>query len=33
MRYLAAQFNTVLEGDLWIDLGRHANSMAIGPTG
>ncbi len=28
MRYLAAQFNAVLEGDLWIDLARHANDMA-----
>lgn len=28
MRYLAAQFNAVLEGDLWIDLARHANAMA-----
>lgn len=28
MRYLAAQFNAVLEADLWIDLARHANAMA-----
>jgi threonine aldolase len=28
MRYLAAQFNAVLEGDLWIQLAAHANSMA-----
>lgn len=28
MRYLAAQFNAVLEGDLWIDLAAHANAMA-----
>lgn len=28
MRFLAAQFNAVLDGDLWIDLARHANSMA-----
>ncbi len=28
MRYLAAQFNAVLENDLWIDLATHANAMA-----
>jgi len=28
MRYLAAQFNAVLENDLWIDLAAHANAMA-----
>ncbi len=28
MRYLAAQFNAVLDDDLWIDLAMHANSMA-----
>lgn len=28
MRYLAAQFNAVLDGDLWIDLALHANAMA-----
>jgi threonine aldolase len=28
MRYLAAQFNAVLEDDLWIDLAAHANLMA-----
>lgn len=28
MRYLAAQFNAVLDGDLWIDLAVHANAMA-----
>jgi threonine aldolase len=28
MRFLAAQFNAVLENDLWIDLAGHANSMA-----
>jgi threonine aldolase len=28
MRYLAAQFNAVLEDDLWIDLAAHANAMA-----
>lgn len=28
MRYLAAQFNAVLENDLWIDLAAHANEMA-----
>ena len=28
MRYLAAQFNAVLENDLWIELAGHANSMA-----
>ena len=28
MRFLAAQFNAVLDNDLWIDLAGHANSMA-----
>ena len=28
MRYLSAQFNALLHDDLWIDLGRHSNSMA-----
>lgn len=28
MRYLAAQFNAVLENDLWLDLAAHANAMA-----
>jgi threonine aldolase len=28
MRFLAAQFNAVLDNDLWIDLARHANTMA-----
>lgn len=28
MRYLAAQFNAVLDGDLWIELAAHANAMA-----
>ncbi len=28
MRYLAAQFNAVLEGDLWIRLAAHSNAMA-----
>jgi threonine aldolase len=28
MRYLAAQFNAVLEDDLWIRLAGHANAMA-----
>lgn len=28
MRYLAAQFNALLDDDLWIDLGRHSNDMA-----
>ncbi len=28
MRYLAAQFNAVLDGDLWIDLAAHSNAMA-----
>ncbi len=28
MRFLAAQFNAVLENDLWIDLAEHANQMA-----
>jgi len=28
MRYLAAQFNAVLDGDLWLTLAAHANDMA-----
>ena len=28
MRFVAAQFNALLDGDLWIDLARHANAMA-----
>jgi threonine aldolase len=28
MRFLAAQFNALLDGDLWLDLGAHANAMA-----
>ncbi len=28
MRFLAAQFNAVLDDDLWIDLAAHANAMA-----
>ncbi len=28
MRFLAAQFNAVLDDDLWIDLATHANTMA-----
>jgi threonine aldolase len=28
MRFLAAQFNAVLEDDLWIELAGHANDMA-----
>jgi threonine aldolase len=28
MRFLAAQFNAVLEDELWIDLAAHANAMA-----
>jgi threonine aldolase len=28
MRFLAAQFNAVLEGDLWLSLASHANTMA-----
>lgn len=28
MRFLAAQFNAVLENDLWISLAEHANAMA-----
>ncbi len=27
-RYLAAQMDAYLEGDLWLDLARHANAMA-----
>ncbi|MFV0410122.1 MAG: threonine aldolase family protein [Paracoccus sp. (in: a-proteobacteria)] len=27
-RYLTAQFYALLEGDLWLDLARHANDMA-----
>ena len=28
MRFLAAQFNALLDQDLWIDLGAHSNQMA-----
>jgi threonine aldolase len=28
MRFISAQFEALLEGDLWIENGRHANSMA-----
>ncbi len=28
MRFIAAQFNALLEGDLWIRLAEHANSMS-----
>ncbi len=28
MRFLAAQFNAALEGDLWLSLAAHANAMA-----
>jgi threonine aldolase len=28
MRFVAAQFNALLEGDLWLDLARHSNKMA-----
>jgi threonine aldolase len=28
MRFLSAQFEALLEGDLWIENGRHANAMA-----
>ena len=28
MRFLAAQWDAYLEGDLWLDLARHANAMA-----
>jgi threonine aldolase len=28
MRFVAAQFNALLEGDLWIELAVHANSMS-----
>jgi threonine aldolase len=28
MRYLAAQFNALLDGDLWLRNARHANAMA-----
>ena len=28
MRFVAAQFNALLEGDLWIELATHANAMA-----
>jgi threonine aldolase len=27
MRFIAAQFNALLDGDLWIDLAAHANAM------
>jgi threonine aldolase len=29
MRFLAAQFNAVLDGNLWIDLAAHSNAMAL----
>ena len=29
MRFVAAQFNALLEGNLWIDLAAHANSMSM----
>ncbi|MGZ4672790.1 MAG: threonine aldolase family protein [Ilumatobacteraceae bacterium] len=29
MRFVAAQFNALLEGNLWIDLAAHANSMSV----
>lgn len=28
MRFVAAQFNALLDGDQWLDHGRHANAMA-----
>lgn len=28
MRFIAAQFNTLIEGDLWLQLAAHANAMA-----
>jgi threonine aldolase len=28
MRFVAAQFNALLDGDLWIRLAEHANSMS-----
>jgi threonine aldolase len=28
MRFIAAQFNAMIDGDLWIGLARHANAMA-----
>ena len=28
MRFVAAQFNALLDGDLWIRLAEHANTMA-----
>jgi threonine aldolase len=28
MRFISAQFEALLEGDLWIENGRHANAMA-----
>ncbi len=28
MRFLAAQFEALLEGDHWLDLARHGNAMA-----
>ncbi len=33
MRFVAAQFNALLEGDLWIDLAAHANSMSCAAVG
>jgi threonine aldolase len=29
MRFVAAQFNALLEGDLWIRLAEHANAMSV----
>ena len=28
MRFLAAQFNAILDGGLWLELAAHANDMA-----
>ncbi len=29
MRYVSAQFNALLRDDLWLDLARHSNAMAL----
>src|SRR4029077_10258617 len=31
MRFIAAQFNALLDGDLWIELAAHSNAMGTEP--
>ena len=31
MRFVAAQFNALLDDDLWLELAAHANAMAAAP--